>query len=350
MHYVLVSTCLLGLPARYNGEQIVCDQPVLRRWQAEGRVVGFCPEVAGGLPVPRPPAEVAEGKGGRLVLKGEARVVDKAGADVTEPFVRGARLAQDLARARQIRIAILKEGGPSCGSSYSYDGSFSSVRLPLPGVTTAALEEAGVRVFSESQLDEAARFLDTLEQSSSLLPKPKPEIETVSSTVVYKNRWMTLREDAIVRADGSNGLYSVVEKRDFAVIAAISDGELHLVEQYRYPVQERFWELPQGSWEDQDVDPLDLARAELREETGLTAGSMQHAGRLYLGYGYSTQAYDVFLATDLRAGETQLDAEEIGLISRPFKLQVVEEMIRSGAIKDATTVAVLGLLRLKGLL
>ena len=178
----------------------------------------------------------------------------------------------------------------------------------------------------------------------------KPEIETTGTTVVYKNRWMTLREDAIVRADGSAGLYSVVEKADFAVIAAVSEGEIYLVEQYRYPVQGRFWELPQGSWEDQTVEPLALAKAELREETGLTAGSMLHAGRLYLGYGYSTQAYDVFLATELSEGETQLDVEELGLIARAFKLNVVEEMIKDGTIKDATTVAVFGLLRLKGML
>src|ERR1035437_5684300 len=150
---------------------------------------------------------------------------------------------------------------------------------------------------------------------------------------------MTLREDAIVRSDGSTGLYSVVVKPDFAVIAAVSDGEIYLVEQYRYPVQERFWELPQGSWEDQTVDPLVLARAELREETGLAAGSMLHAGRLYLGYGYSTQAYDVFLATELSQGDTQLDSEELGLVAKAFKLHVVEDMIRDGTIKDATTVA-----------
>jgi len=178
----------------------------------------------------------------------------------------------------------------------------------------------------------------------------KPEIEATSSTVVYKNRWMSLREDAIVRSDGSAGLYSVVEKPDFAVIAAISEGEIYLVEQYRYPVQRRFWELPQGSWEEQTVDPLVLARAELREETGLTAASMLHVGRLYLGYGYSTQAYDVFLATQLAQGETQLDAEELGLVAKAFKLEIVEEMIRNGQIMDATTVATFGLLRLKGLL
>ena len=179
---------------------------------------------------------------------------------------------------------------------------------------------------------------------------PKPEIETLGTSIVYKNRWMTLREDAIVRADGSTGLYSVVVKPDFAVIAAVSEGELYLVEQYRYPVQERFWELPQGSWEEQTVDPLVLAKAELREETGLTAASMLHAGRLFLGYGYSTQAYDIFLATGLSKGETQLDAEELGLVTKPFKLHLVEDMIRDGTIKDATTVAALGLLRMKGLL
>ena len=164
MQRVLVSTCLLGLPAHYNGELIAYEHPVLRRWQAEGRIVAFCPEVVGGLPTPRPPAEVAAGKGGRLVLAGEARVIDRAGDDVTEAFVRGARQAQALARERQIRVAILKEGSPSCGSGYSYDGTFSHRRLPLPGVTTAALEEAGVRVFSENELDAAAAFLATLNQ------------------------------------------------------------------------------------------------------------------------------------------------------------------------------------------
>jgi len=178
----------------------------------------------------------------------------------------------------------------------------------------------------------------------------KPEIETLGSTVVYKNRWMSVREDSIVRADGSAGLYSVVDKPDFAVIAAISDGEIHLVEQYRYPVKGRFWEMPQGSWEGQTVDPLALATAELHEETGLIAGSMQHAGRLYLAYGYSSQAYDVFLASDLEAGENQLDAEEVGLISRAFTLSRFEDMLKDGTIRDATTIAAYGLLRLKGML
>ena len=178
----------------------------------------------------------------------------------------------------------------------------------------------------------------------------KPEIETTGSTVVYKNRWMTVREDAVVRSNGTTGTYGVVEKADFAVIAAVREQSIYLVEQYRYPVRGRFWELPQGSWEDRAVDPLELAKAELREETGLVAGSMLHAGRLFLGYGYSTQAYDLYLATDLREGETHLDAEEEGLVSKELPVRVVQAMIEDGTIKDATTVAAFGLLRLKGLL
>ena len=113
------------------------------------------------------------------------------------------------------------------------------------------------------------------------------EIATRSSRIAYQTRWMTVREDQIERADGQQGLYSVVEKSDFVVVAAVQDGMIHLVEQYRYPVGQRFWEMPQGSWEGRQIDPLELARAELREETGLLAAEMRHAGRLYLAYGFS---------------------------------------------------------------
>jgi ADP-ribose pyrophosphatase len=178
----------------------------------------------------------------------------------------------------------------------------------------------------------------------------KPEIETTASRVVYRNPWMTLREDEIVRANGAAGIYGVVEKTDYAVIVPYDDGRIALVEQFRYPVGARYWEVPQGSWEGQDVDPLALARAELREETGLLAASMTHVGRLFQGYGYSTQAYDVFLASGLKPGENELDAEEVGLIARAFPLETVFAMIVDGTIRDASTVAALGLLRIRGLL
>lgn len=178
----------------------------------------------------------------------------------------------------------------------------------------------------------------------------KPEIETTASVVVYRNRWMLLREDAITYADGSAGLYGVVEKNDFAVVAAVEHGKIWLVEQYRYPVGQRFWELPQGAAYDRDIDPLTLARNELREETGLVAGSMRHAGRLFQGYGYSTQAYDVYLASDLEQHEVQLEVEEQGLVAKSFDLDTFEAMLLDGTIRDATTLAAFGLLRLKGML
>lgn len=177
------------------------------------------------------------------------------------------------------------------------------------------------------------------------------EIKTKASRIVYENRWMRVREDAIERQDGSPGIYGVVEKADFAVIVPLDNGFVHLVEQYRYPVQGRYWELPQGSWEDAPgTDPLELARAELREETGLTAASMIHVGHLFECYGYSTQGYHIYLAQGLQPGEAQREQSEQGMVSRAFPVGEVLAMITEGMIKDATTVAALGLLRMKGLL
>lgn len=164
---------------------------------------------------------------------------------------------------------------------------------------------------------------------------------------------MRVREDAIERSDGSRGIYGVVEKPDFVAIVAIdrSRGLIHLVEQYRYPVAGRYWELPQGSWETRpDVPPEDVARAELSEETGIVARKMMRVGDLFLAYGYSSQRYQVFLAEDLEQGATSLEAEEADLVSRAFPLAEVDTMIENGTIRDATTVAALGLIRLKGLL
>ncbi len=176
------------------------------------------------------------------------------------------------------------------------------------------------------------------------------ETEKTSSEVVYQNRWMSVREDKIIRSDGSQGVFGVVEKSDFAVIAAVEAGRIYLVEQFRYPVDGRYWEMPQGSWEDSSVDPLILAKAELREETGLVANSMLHVGHLFLAYGYSSQGYNVFFASDLQQLDPQLEPEEHGLIARAFPITEFEMMICNGVIKDATTIAAYGLLRIKGLL
>ena len=105
------------------------------------------------------------------------------------------------------------------------------------------------------------------------------EIKTLSSSIVYQNPWMRLREDQIERADGTHGLYAVVEKTDFAVIIPIEDGNIYVVEQYRYPLAARTIELPQGSWElSPEADPVDVARGELEEETGLLARHLTYVG------------------------------------------------------------------------
>jgi ADP-ribose pyrophosphatase len=176
------------------------------------------------------------------------------------------------------------------------------------------------------------------------------DIQTTATRVVYENRWMRVREDAIRRQDGSEGIYGVVEKADFVVIIPVEDdGSLHLVEQYRYPVRRRFWEVPQGSWEHvPDADLLEVARGELREETGLDAAQMTYAGHLFQGYGYATQGYHVFLARGLRRGAAEREHEEQDLLTRLFSFPEVVRMIQAGEIKDATTIAALGLLLLKG--
>ena len=179
----------------------------------------------------------------------------------------------------------------------------------------------------------------------------KPALETIGSRVVYENRWMRVREDRIRRGDGSEGLYGVVEKPDFVVVAAVQDGLLHLVEQYRYPIGQRQWELPQGTWETAtDARPEDVARGELREETGLLAERIVEAGLLFPFYGTATQGYRIFLATGLTPGDRRPDPEEQDLVTRAFPLAEVDRMILDGTIRDGTTVASLGMLRLRRLI
>lgn len=176
-----------------------------------------------------------------------------------------------------------------------------------------------------------------------------PEIETLGSREVYRNRWMRLREDRIRLRDGTEGVFGVVEKPNFAVIAPLDrDGRLHLVEQFRYPVGRRFREFPQGAWEDRpDVDAEDLARGELREETGLIAGRLERIGAFFQGYGYSTQKGDVFLATDLTPGPPMREATEADMTSAAYSVAEVEGMILAGEIQDVMTIAAFGMLRLR---
>ncbi len=167
---------------------------------------------------------------------------------------------------------------------------------------------------------------------------PAPRV--TSSRLVYENRWMRLHEDRFERPDGSPGLYAWVEKPPAAVIVPLDGEHVWLVEQHRHPVGRRFWELPQGAWEDAPGAPAEeLARGELAEETGLRARELERLGTLYFAYGMSDQRFDVWLATGLEPGPPAPEATEQDLRCDRFPVAEFEAMIARGEIADAATVA-----------
>ena len=157
MQKILVSACLLGEAVRYDG---AAHGPFaqLQAWQAEGRVLALCPEMAGGLPTPRPPAEILGGQG-RAVLAGQQVVRDCHGRDVSDAFRAGAARALALVREQGIGMAVLKARSPSCGNRQTYSGEFSGRLVEGAGVTAAALQAAVVVVFNEYELEQAAAWL-----------------------------------------------------------------------------------------------------------------------------------------------------------------------------------------------
>lgn len=162
MHKILVSRCLLGENVRYDGKHSLIEHPFMQRWQQEGRIIPLCPEVAGGLPTPRLPAEIQQGDGAK-VLSGETQVLNIEQADVSPAFIQGAETAATLCNKHHIRIALLKANSPSCGNESTYDGSFSNTLANNQGVTAARLTQLGVTVFNEGQLEQLALLLEQLE-------------------------------------------------------------------------------------------------------------------------------------------------------------------------------------------
>jgi 8-oxo-dGTP pyrophosphatase MutT (NUDIX family) len=181
-------------------------------------------------------------------------------------------------------------------------------------------------------------------------PGPSPSIATLSSREVYRNHWMRVREDEVLRANGEKGIYGVVEKHDAAIMLPIENGpecdRIWLVEQFRYTIQERALELPQGGWEREVEDPEELARGELREEIGMDAARMTLLGTLWIAYGFLRQRQFVYLATGLTPAEGARDAEEHDLSARSVPLAEFERMMLDGAIRDNCTLAAWGLYQL----
>lgn len=177
------------------------------------------------------------------------------------------------------------------------------------------------------------------------------EIKTLSSSEIYRNRWMTLKEDRILRADGSEGIYSVIEKPDFVVIIPVENDSVFVVEQYRYPLGKITIELPQGSWENSSTAlPAEIAAGELREETGLIAKNLKHVGYQKLAQGYSNQGYHIYLAEDLEHHVQELEPEEYGLTARKIKTCDFTKLILDGMITDASSVTAFLLAKTRGLI
>ena len=153
---ILVSACLAGENVKYSGGNNAV--PWLCQWIEKHRdqVLLVCPEVMGGLPVPRLPAEIQR----RGTGPEDCRVVNKAGEDVTAQFQLGAEKVLELVKIHHISTAILKRSSPSCGNKEIYDGTFSGTKIPGAGITALLLMENGVKVFSEKMV--TPEMLETL--------------------------------------------------------------------------------------------------------------------------------------------------------------------------------------------
>ena len=172
-------------------------------------------------------------------------------------------------------------------------------------------------------------------------------IKTISTREVYRNHWSTVREDIIERANGARGIYGVLDKDPACLVIPLEhtpDGDfVTLVHQFRYTVQGSFYEFPQGGWEQgPDVDVEALARGELREETGLSAGRLTLIGRNWIAYGAMRQMHHVWLAEDLTQGAMDLEAEEEGLTVHRVRVEEFEAMILDGRVMDNCSLAAWG--------
>ena len=160
---ILVSACLLGEPVRYDGRDNAAKvsdyHEQLRQWQQQGLLVPVCPESLGGLPTPRPAAEI-DGGDGAAVLTGLRRIHTASQQDVTDEFVTGARHTLNIALKHQACCALLAARSPSCGSDSTYNGRFSGQLTSYMGVTAALLTQHGVRCFSPERFEQLQQYVN----------------------------------------------------------------------------------------------------------------------------------------------------------------------------------------------
>ena len=164
----------------------------------------------------------------------------------------------------------------------------------------------------------------------------------LSSRTAYENPWIRVREDKVIHPDGHEGIYTVVEvPPSVHVLALDKDKKIWLIECFRYSTDAASLEIPAGGTEGKD--PLESAKRELQEETGLIANKWQKIGELDAHSGVCREVMHIFLATGLE--QTGIHEQEADGIKRSFSLPIddVYEAIASGKIRDSETIAVLHL-------
>ncbi|MGB0205744.1 MAG: DUF523 domain-containing protein [Neptuniibacter sp.] len=159
MKKILISACMLGDNVRYDGGHHLIDHPILKRWKQEGRLVPICPEIAGGLEIPRPAAETQ--------CKFPILITTKEGDDVTPQFLTGAEKTLEKAKQERVCCALMKAKSPSCGNQRIYDGNFSGKLIDGAGVAAAELMRNGIPVFNEKQLNDLFAFVEDSERISA---------------------------------------------------------------------------------------------------------------------------------------------------------------------------------------
>lgn len=155
----------------------------------------------------------------------------------------------------------------------------------------------------------------------------------LGSRPIYENDWISVREDEVVRPDGAPGIYGVVHYKNTAVgVLPVEDGHTYLVGQYRYPLEQYSWEIPEGGCPEGE-EPLQAARRELKEETGFEAENWRMLGEAYLSNSVADEYAVWFLATDLTPGERRPEGGEV-LEVRRVPLEEALEMAMDGRITD----------------
>lgn len=158
---ILISACLMGQPVRYDGrtnnDKTLAFHHQLQRWQEAGILIPVCPEVAGGLPTPRPAAEIIKGDGS-AVLQGKARIISRSAEDFTREFISGAQQALTCAQRNGVVAALLAARSPSCGSDGIYNGEFNATLRQGMGVTAALLNEHGIPCFSPEKFPQLLQW------------------------------------------------------------------------------------------------------------------------------------------------------------------------------------------------